>query len=49
MEQWQKDLLLFQETLDEWLNVQRNWMYLEPLDCLDIKNYPPGWKPRARL
>ncbi|CAJ1374166.1 unnamed protein product [Effrenium voratum] len=43
VEQWQKDLLLFQETLDEWLNVQRNWMYLESIfNAGDIKKQLPG-------
>eukprot|EP00930_Biecheleria_cincta_P027502 TRINITY_DN19311_c0_g1_i1.p1 TRINITY_DN19311_c0_g1~~TRINITY_DN19311_c0_g1_i1.p1 ORF type:complete len:4103 (-),score=885.99 TRINITY_DN19311_c0_g1_i1:122-12430(-) len=42
VEQWQKDLLLFQETLDEWLNVQRNWMYLESIfGAGDIKKQLP--------
>ncbi|CAE7211449.1 DNAH6 [Symbiodinium sp. KB8] len=43
VEQWQKDLLLFQETLDEWLNVQRNWMYLESIfNAGDIKKQLPA-------
>eukprot|EP00931_Biecheleriopsis_adriatica_P066335 TRINITY_DN4071_c0_g1_i5.p1 TRINITY_DN4071_c0_g1~~TRINITY_DN4071_c0_g1_i5.p1 ORF type:complete len:3484 (+),score=878.42 TRINITY_DN4071_c0_g1_i5:1149-10454(+) len=42
VEQWQKDLMLFQETLDEWLNVQRNWMYLESIfSSGDIKKQLP--------
>jgi dynein heavy chain len=42
VEGWQKDLLLFQETLDEWLNVQRNWMYLESIfGAGDIKKQLP--------
>lgn len=28
VEEWQKNLMLFQETLDEWLAVQRNWVYV---------------------
>ncbi|KAF4654403.1 hypothetical protein FOL47_009992, partial [Perkinsus chesapeaki] len=27
VEEWQKNLMLFQETLDEWLAVQRNWVF----------------------
>lgn len=43
VEQWQKDLLLFQETLDEWLNVQKNWMYLESIfSSPDIKKALPS-------
>eukprot|EP00929_Paragymnodinium_shiwhaense_P066427 TRINITY_DN33321_c0_g4_i1.p1 TRINITY_DN33321_c0_g4~~TRINITY_DN33321_c0_g4_i1.p1 ORF type:complete len:3770 (+),score=1255.81 TRINITY_DN33321_c0_g4_i1:195-11312(+) len=43
VEEWQKNLLLFQETLDEWLNVQRNWMYLESIFVAgDIKKQLPS-------
>ena len=31
VEKWRRDLILFQETLDEWLMVQRAWMYLETI------------------
>ena len=31
VEKWQGDLLIFQETLDEWLTLQKNWMYLESI------------------
>ena len=31
MSKWRKDLILFQETLDEWLMVMRAWMYLETI------------------
>merc|ERR1719174_2317414 len=42
VEQWQKDLMLFQETLDEWLGVQRQWMYLESIfSAGDIKKQLP--------
>lgn len=30
VDNWRSKLMLFQETLDEWLTCQRNWMYLEP-------------------
>merc|ERR1719386_338659 len=43
VEEWQKNLLLFQETLDEWLQVQRNWMYLESIfGSGDIKKQLPN-------
>lgn len=43
VEVWQKNLLLFQETLDEWLNVQRNWNYLENIfSAGDIKKALPS-------
>jgi dynein heavy chain len=42
VEEWQKNLLLFQETLDEWLMVQKNWMYLESIfGAGDIKKQLP--------
>jgi dynein heavy chain len=42
VETWQKNLLLFQETLDEWLMAQRNWMYLESIfGAGDIKKQLP--------
>lgn len=31
VEKWRKDLILFQDTLDEWLACQRAWMYLESI------------------
>jgi len=31
VEKWRKDLMLFQDTLDEWLACQRAWMYLESI------------------
>ncbi|ETO22423.1 dynein heavy chain 7 [Reticulomyxa filosa] len=29
--EWNKKLILFQETLDEWVTMQRKWMYLETI------------------
>ena len=31
VEGWRKNLILFQDTLDEWLACQRAWMYLETI------------------
>jgi dynein heavy chain, axonemal len=31
VETWNSKLKLVQATMDEWLSVQRNWMYLEPI------------------
>ena len=31
VEDWQKQLNLMNETLEEWLNCQRNWLYLESI------------------
>jgi dynein heavy chain len=43
VEEWQRNLMLFQETLDEWLAVQRNWMYLESIfGAGDIKKQLPS-------
>ena len=29
VESWQRRLILLSDTLDEWLNCQKQWMYLE--------------------
>ncbi|CAD7974708.1 unnamed protein product [Amoebophrya sp. A25] len=43
VEKWSSDLLTFQETLDEWLNLQKNWMYLESIFASgDIKKQLPA-------
>ena len=31
VEKWRKDLMLFQDTLDEWMMCMRGWMYLETI------------------
>eukprot|EP00397_Hematodinium_sp_SG-2012_P000045 GEMP01000045.1.p1 GENE.GEMP01000045.1~~GEMP01000045.1.p1 ORF type:complete len:3312 (+),score=740.25 GEMP01000045.1:2269-12204(+) len=42
VEEWQKSLMVFQETLDEWLQVQRNWIYLEAIfGAVDIRKQLP--------
>jgi len=42
VEEWQRQLMLFQETLDEWLRVQRSWMYLESIfEVGDVKKQLP--------
>lgn len=42
VEAWEKRLGLLNETLDEWVAVQRNWMYLETIFCAeDIQKQLP--------
>lgn len=31
VEEWERKLQVFSRTLDEWLNCQRNWLYLEQI------------------
>ncbi|KAG7458844.1 hypothetical protein MATL_G00224900 [Megalops atlanticus] len=40
--EWQKQLALFSQTLDEWLTCQRNWLYLESIfSAPDIQRQLP--------
>ncbi|KAI8907759.1 dynein heavy chain and region D6 of dynein motor-domain-containing protein [Powellomyces hirtus] len=42
VERWDKQLGLFSETLDAWLNCQRNWLYLESIfSAPDIQRQLP--------
>lgn len=42
VETWEKRLALLSETLDEWVAVQRSWMYLETIFCAeDIQKQLP--------
>ena len=43
VDNWRSKLMHFQETLDEWLTCQRNWMYLETIfSSPDIIRQLPG-------
>ncbi|KAK3733193.1 hypothetical protein QZH41_008554, partial [Actinostola sp. cb2023] len=43
VEDWQRQLHLFSETLDEWLTCQRNWLYLESIfSAPDIQRQLPA-------
>uniref|UniRef100_A0A7M4FA16 Dynein axonemal heavy chain 6 n=1 Tax=Crocodylus porosus TaxID=8502 RepID=A0A7M4FA16_CROPO len=43
VDEWQKQLSLFSQTLEEWLNCQRNWLYLESIfSAPDIQRQLPG-------
>ncbi|GFR70578.1 dynein heavy chain 6, axonemal [Elysia marginata] len=43
VDEWQRDLDLFYKTLDEWLNCQRSWLYLESIfSAPDIQRQLPS-------
>lgn len=43
VEEWVRNLGLFSETLEEWLNCQRNWLYLESIfSAPDIQRQLPA-------
>eukprot|EP00966_Prymnesium_polylepis_P052335 1211870-Prymnesium_polylepis.1 len=43
VDEWEKKLRLFSETVDEWLAVQRSWMYLESIfKAADIQRQLPN-------
>ncbi|KAK1792527.1 hypothetical protein P4O66_012465 [Electrophorus voltai] len=43
VDEWQKQLALFGQTLDEWLTCQRNWLYLESIfSAPDIQRQLPA-------
>ncbi|XP_072807660.1 dynein axonemal heavy chain 6 isoform X4 [Vicugna pacos] len=43
VDDWQKHLALFNQTLEEWLNCQRNWLYLESIfNAPDIQRQLPA-------
>ncbi|XP_007947093.1 dynein axonemal heavy chain 6 [Orycteropus afer afer] len=43
VDEWQKQLALFNQTLEEWLNCQRNWLYLESIfNAPDIQRQLPA-------
>ncbi|XP_036606051.1 dynein heavy chain 6, axonemal [Trichosurus vulpecula] len=43
VDEWQKQLSLFNQTLEEWLNCQRNWLYLESIfSAPDIQRQLPA-------
>ena len=40
VDEWQRNLLLLQETLDEWMLLQKQWMYLESIfSASDIRKH----------
>ncbi|XP_072525800.1 dynein axonemal heavy chain 6 [Salminus brasiliensis] len=43
VDEWQRQLALFSQTLDEWLTCQRNWLYLESIfSAPDIQRQLPA-------
>ena len=57
---WQKRLSLFSDTIDEWLSVRRDWMYLEnmfsaedictqlPKEAIKFSNVDADWNSTMR-
>uniref|UniRef100_A0A4W2CTF6 Dynein axonemal heavy chain 14 n=1 Tax=Bos indicus x Bos taurus TaxID=30522 RepID=A0A4W2CTF6_BOBOX len=43
VDEWDQNLALFSYTLEEWMNCQRNWLYLEPIfHSAEIQRQLPG-------
>ncbi|XP_078448652.1 dynein axonemal heavy chain 6 [Lampetra planeri] len=43
VDEWQRQLLLFNQTLEEWMTCQRNWLYLESIfSAPDIQRQLPA-------
>jgi len=43
VDDWERRLMLFSRTLDEWMKCQRNWLYLEPVfTTVDIQRQLPS-------
>nr|XP_045000110.1 dynein axonemal heavy chain 14 [Jaculus jaculus] len=41
--EWDQNLRIFSQTLEEWILCQRNWLYLEPIFyCIEIKRQLPS-------
>ena len=47
VDEWEKKLRLFSETLDEWLSVQRAWMCSTPSPLLTLAPSHPACPPAA--
>ena len=43
MDDWERRLMLFARTIEEWFKCQRNWLYLEPVfSAADIQRQLPS-------
>eukprot|EP00397_Hematodinium_sp_SG-2012_P000077 GEMP01000077.1.p1 GENE.GEMP01000077.1~~GEMP01000077.1.p1 ORF type:complete len:3523 (+),score=983.36 GEMP01000077.1:601-10569(+) len=50
IEQWAKKLFSVSETLEEWMKVQKSWVYLQPIfDAPDIVKKLPGESKRYKI